>query len=282
VTRATGRSVLDEIVADVRADLEPRMAAVTEAELERRAADAPAALDAETALRRAPRLAVIAEVKRSSPSRGSLAEIADPAGLAAAYALGGATAISVLTEPRRFSGSLDDLAAVRRRVDVPVLRKDFLVTRYQITEARAWGADLVLLIVASLDQRNLVALRDHAEALGMTALVEVHDEEETRRAVDTGATVLGVNARDLRTLTVDSAVFARLRPLIPDDVVTIAESGVRTVEDVREYAAAGAHGVLVGEALVTGGDPAGAVATFSSVGVRATPGLRSPKRTVRT
>ena len=282
MTRATARSVLDEIVADVRADLEPRMAAVPEAELERRAADAPAALDAETALRRAPRLAVIAEVKRSSPSRGSLAEIADPAGLAAAYALGGATAISVLTEPRRFSGSLDDLAAVRRRVDVPVLRKDFLVTRYQITEARAWGADLVLLIVASLDQRDLVALRDHAEALGMTALVEVHDEEETRRAVDSGATVLGVNARDLRTLTVDRAVLARLRPLIPDDVVTIAESGVRTVEDVREYATAGAHGVLVGEALVTGGDPAGAVAAFSSVGVRATPGLRSPKRTVRT
>jgi len=281
VTRSTARSVLDEIVADVRADLEPRMAAVPEAELERRAADAPPALDAETALRRASRLAVIAEVKRSSPSKGALAEIADPAGLAAAYAQGGATAISVLTEPRRFSGSLDDLAAVRRRVDVPILRKDFLVTRYQITEARAWEADLVLLIVASLDQRELVALREHAEALGMTALVEVHDEEETRRAVDSGATVVGVNARDLRTLTVDRAVFARLRPLIPDDVVTIAESGVRTVEDVREYAAAGAHGVLVGEALVTGGDPAGAVAAFASVGVRATPGLRSPQRTVR-
>ena len=282
VTRSTARSVLDEIVADVRADLEPRMAAVPEAELELRAADAPPALDAETALRRASRLAVIAEVKRSSPSKGALAEIADPAGLAAAYAQGGATAISVLTEPRRFSGSLDDLAAVRRRVDVPILRKDFLVTRYQITEARAWEADLVLLIVASLDQRDLVALREHAEALGMTALVEVHDEEETRRAVDSGATVIGVNARDLRTLTVDRAVFARLRPLIPDDVVTIAESGVRTVEDVREYAAAGAHGVLVGEALVTGGDPAGAVAAFASVGVRATPGLRSPKRKVRT
>ena len=282
VTRATPRSVLDEIVADVRADLEPRMASVPEPELERRAADAPSALDAEKALRRASRLAVIAEVKRSSPSKGALAEIADPAGLAAAYAEGGATAISVLTEPRRFSGSLDDLAAVRRHVDVPVLRKDFLVTRYQITEARAWGADLVLLIVASLDQRELVALREHAEALGMTALVEVHDEEETRRAVDSGATVVGVNARDLRTLTVDRAVFARLRPLIPDDVVTIAESGVRTVEDVREYAAAGAHGVLVGEALVTGGDPAGAVAAFASVGVRATPGLRSPKRKVRT
>ena len=281
MTHATARSVLDEIVADVRADLEPRMAAVPESALERRAADAPAALDAETALRRAHRMAVIAEVKRSSPSKGALAEIADSAGLAAAYAEGGATAISVLTEPRRFSGSLDDLAAVRRRVDVPVLRKDFLVTRYQITEARAWGADLVLLIVASLEQPELVALREHAEALGMTALVEVHDEDETRRAVDSGATVVGVNTRDLRTLTVDRAVFARLRPLIPDDVVTIAESGVRTVEDVREYAAAGAHGVLVGEALVTGGDPAGAVAAFASVSVRATPGLRSPQRTVR-
>jgi indole-3-glycerol phosphate synthase len=225
-------------------------------------------------------MAVIAEVKRSSPSKGALAEIADPAELAASYALGGATAVSVLTEPRRFSGTLDDLAAVRRRVSIPVLRKDFLVTRYQVTEARAWGADLVLLIVASLDQRDLVDLREHAESLGMTALVEVHDADETRRAVDAGAAVIGVNARDLRTLEVDRAVFGRLRPLIPDAVVTIAESGVRTVDDVREYAAAGAHGVLVGEALVTGGDPAGAVRDFASVGVRATPGTRS-SRTVR-
>ena len=156
-----------------------------------------------------------------------------------------------------------------------MLRKDFLVTRYQVTEARAWGADVVLLIVASLDQRDLVALREHAEALGMTALVEVHDEDETRRAVDAGAAVIGVNARDLRTLEVDRSVFGRLRRHIPDDVVTIAESGVRGVADVREYAAAGAHGVLVGEALVTGGDPAGAVRDFAAVGVRATPGTRS-------
>jgi indole-3-glycerol phosphate synthase len=223
---------------------------------------------------------VIAEVKRSSPSKGALADIPDPATLAASYAQGGATVVSVLTEPRRFSGTLDDLAAVRRRVHIPVLRKDFLVTRYQVTEARAWGADVVLLIVASLDQRDLVGLREHAEALGMTALVEVHDEDETRRAVDSGAAVIGVNARDLRTLDVDRAVFGRLRPLIPDDVVTIAESGVRGVDDVREYAAAGAHGVLVGEALVTGGDPTGAVRDFAAVGVRATPGTRS-RRTVR-
>jgi len=272
------RSVLDDIVAGVREDLAPRMAAVPEAELERRAAAAPSALDAEAALRSQPGIAVIAEVKRSSPSKGALADIPDPATLAASYAQGGATVVSVLTEPRRFSGTLDDLAAVRRRVTIPVLRKDFLVTRYQVTEARAWGADVVLLIVASLDQRDLVALREHAESLGMTALVEVHDEDETRRAVDAGAAVIGVNARDLRTLEVDRSVFGRLRPLIPDAVVTIAESGVRTVDDVREYAAAGAHGVLVGEALVTGGDPAGAVRDFAAVGVRATPGTRSKSR----
>ena len=272
------RSVLDDIVAGVREDLAPRMASVPEAELERRAAAAPSALDAEAALRSQPGIAVIAEVKRSSPSKGALADIPDPATLAASYAKGGATVVSVLTEPRRFSGTLDDLAAVRRRVTIPVLRKDFLVTRYQVTEARAWGADVVLLIVASLDQRDLVALREHAEALGMTALVEVHDEDETRRAVDAGAAVIGVNARDLRTLEVDRSVFGRLRRHIPDDVVTIAESGVRDVADVREYAAAGAHGVLVGEALVTGGDPAGAVRDFAAVGVRATPGTRSKSR----
>jgi indole-3-glycerol phosphate synthase len=272
------RSVLDDIVAGVREDLAPRMASVPEAELERRAAAAPSALDAEAALRSQPGIAVIAEVKRSSPSKGALADIPDPATLAASYAQGGATVVSVLTEPRRFSGTLDDLAAVRRRVTIPVLRKDFLVTRYQVTEARAWGADVVLLIVASLDQRDLVALREHAEALGMTALVEVHDEDETRRAVDAGAAVIGVNARDLRTLEVDRSVFGRLRRHIPDDVVTIAESGVRDVADVREYAAAGAHGVLVGEALVTGGDPAGAVRDFAAVGVRATPGTRSKSR----
>ncbi len=275
------RSVLDDIVAGVREDLNSRMAAVPEAELERRAADEPPALDAERALRTQPGMAVIAEVKRSSPSKGALSDIPDPATLAAAYAAGGATVVSVLTERRRFSGTLDDLAAVRRRVGIPLLRKDFLVTRYQVTEARAWGADLVLLIVASLRQRDLVDLREHAEALGMTALVEVHDEEETRRAVDSGATVIGVNARNLRTLEIDRSAFTRLRPLIPDDVVTIAESGVRGIDDVREYAAAGAHAVLVGEALVTGGDPAGTVAAFASVGVRATPGTQSPKRAVR-
>lgn len=246
------------------------MRQVTWPEIERQAAETSSrrpALDAEAALRAAPGMAVIAEVKRASPSKGSLADIPDPAALAAAYAAGGAAAVSVLTEPRQFSGSLDDLAAVRARIDVPVLRKDFLVRPYQVAEARAWGADFVLLIVAALPQGELVALREQAEALGMTALVEVHDEEETRRAVDAGARVVGVNARDLRTLEIDRTTFARLRPLIPDDVVTVAESGVRGVDDVRAYAAAGARAVLVGEALVTGGDPAAAVAAFSAVPV---------------
>ena len=270
-------SVLDEIIVGVREDLARRQELVSLDALKEAAARRDPALDPMPGYR-APGISVIAEVKRSSPSKGALADIPDPATLAASYAKGGATVVSVLTEPRRFSGTLDDLAAVRRRVTIPVLRKDFLVTRYQVTEARAWGADVVLLIVASLDQRDLVALREHAESLGMTALVEVHDEDETRRAVDAGAAVIGVNARDLRTLEVDRSVFGRLRRHIPDDVVTIAESGVRDVADVREYAAAGAHGVLVGEALVTGGDPAGAVRDFAAVGVRATPGTRSKSR----
>ncbi len=263
-------TVLDEIIRGVRADLEPRVARVPWPQLQEQAAEVSArrpAVDAEAALRAAPGLAVIAEVKRASPSKGALADIADPATLAAAYAAGGASVVSVLTEGRRFSGSLDDLAAVRAEVSIPVLRKDFLVTPYQVAESRAWGADVVLLIVAALSQGDLVAMREQAEALGMTALVEVHDEEETRRAVDSGARVVGVNARDLRTLEIDRTTFARLRPLIPDDAVTVAESGVRDLDDVRAYAEAGARAVLVGEALVTGGDPAAAVAAFAAVPV---------------
>ena len=139
------------------------------------------------------------------------------------------------------------------------------MTPYQVTEARAWGADLVLLIVAALDQDALVSMREQAESLGMTALVEVHDEEETRRAVDSGARVVGVNARNLRTLEIDRSTFARLRPLLPEGVVTIAESGVRDLGDVEAYAAAGARGILVGEALVTGGTPRESVARFAAV-----------------
>ncbi|MEO7058941.1 MAG: indole-3-glycerol phosphate synthase TrpC [Lapillicoccus sp.] len=258
-------TVLDDIIAGVRVDLADREARTPRAALDRALTQVAPALDAAGALRSAPGLAVIAEVKRSSPSKGALAPIADPAALAADYAAGGATVVSVLTEARRFDGSLEDLVAVRRAVRIPVLRKDFMVTPYQVDEARAWGADLILLIVAALDQPRLVTLREQAEALGMTALVEVHDEEETRRAVDSGATVVGVNARNLKTLEVDRSTFARLRPLIPADLVVIAESGVRDVADVADYADAGARGVLVGEALVTGGRPRETVAAFAAV-----------------
>ena len=210
---------------------------------------------------------VIAEVKRSSPSKGALAMIADPAGLAADYAAGGASLISVLTEERRFGGTLEDLAAVRAAVEIPVLRKDFVVSDYQLWEARAYGADAILLIVAALDQPTLVGLRENAESLGMTALVEVHDEAETDRAVDAGSLVIGVNARNLKTLEVDRGTFARLAPRIPAGVIKVAESGVRGPQDVVDYARAGADAVLVGESLVTGGRPREAVADLVAAGI---------------
>jgi indole-3-glycerol phosphate synthase len=258
-------TALDGILDGVRADLEEREAAHPLSELKERAARARPPLDALTALR-GEGVSVIAEVKRSSPSRGELAQIADPAALATDYAAGGATAISVLTEQRRFGGSLADLEAVRAAVDVPVLRKDFIVTPYQIVEARACGADLVLLIVSALDQPRLCGLLDRIELLGMTALVEVHDEVEIVRALDAGAKVIGVNARDLRTLRVDTTTFARLAPEIPDGVVKIAESGVTGPRDVMGYASLGADAVLVGEALVTRGDPRQAVSDLVAAG----------------
>ena len=257
--------MLDSIIAGVKADLAVRQEATPWTDLLARVADQPPALDAGGALRHAVGTAVIAEVKRASPSKGALAPIADPAALAALYAAGGATAISVLTEQRRFNGTLADLAAVRAAVQIPVLRKDFMVDPYQILEARAWGADIILLIVAALTDTQLVEFREQAQSLGMTALVEVHDEEETARAVASGASVIGVNARNLKTLEIDRAVFARLAAGIPADAVAIAESGIRDVADVQTYVNAGADGVLVGEALVTGGNPAAAVASFASV-----------------
>ena len=258
-------SVLDEIVDGVRVDLAEREAAVPLDEVKEAARHAPEALDPMPSFR-SPGVSVIAEVKRSSPSKGALAEIADPAALAAEYAAGGATAISVLTEKRRFGGSLDDLRAVRDAVRVPVLRKDFIVTSYQLWEARAAGADLALLIVAALPQSALESLVERAESIGLTPLVEVHDEEEVRRALDAGARLIGVNARNLKTLEVDRDTFARLAPLIPDDVVRVAESGVRGPHDVIEYAKQGANVVLVGETLVKGKDPRTAVADLVAAG----------------
>jgi indole-3-glycerol phosphate synthase len=261
-------TVLDEIIAGVRADLATRQAAVPLDEVRRLAEQAPGPLDAEAALRRTG-LSLIAEVKRASPSRGSLAAIDDPAALAAAYEAGGATAVSVLTEQRRFGGSLADLDAVRAAVRIPVLRKDFMVAEYQVWEARAHGADIILLIVAALEQERLVALQELARSLGMTALVEVHDEEEARRAVEAGASVIGVNARNLKTLDVDPETFARLVPLLPDTCVRVAESGVRGPQDAAAYAAQGADAVLVGEALVVGGDPRAAAHDLITAGAHA-------------
>ena len=258
-------SVLDDILVGVREDLAERQARTPLDELKERAAARPAALDGAAALR-GPGVAVIAEVKRSSPSKGALAAIADPAGLAVDYEAGGASVISVLTEARRFGGSLADLDAVRAKVEVPLLRKDFVVTSYQLWEGRAHGADLSLLIVAALDQEALVSLVERSESLGMTPLVEVHDEAELERALDAGARVVGVNARDLKTLEVDRGVFARLAPRIPEGVVKVAESGVRGPHDLLAYAAAGADAVLVGEGVVTGGNPRQAVAELVTAG----------------
>ena len=272
-------TVLDDILVGVRQDLATRQAHTDLDRLKRFAQAAPQTRDAVAALARregASTVKVIAEVKRSSPSKGALAAIADPAGLASDFEAGGASVISVLTERQRFGGSLEDLVSVRSAVSVPVLRKDFVVTPYQVWEARAYGADLVLLIVAALDQPTLVSLTERVHSLGMTALVECHDGEEVLRAVDAGARVVGVNARDLRTLEVDRTTFARLAPLIPDTVVKVAESGVRGPHDVLDYARAGADAVLVGECLVTGGHPRAAVADLVSAGAH--PSSRMARR----
>ncbi|MEU4425243.1 indole-3-glycerol phosphate synthase TrpC [Actinoplanes sp. NPDC024001] len=253
------------MLAGVREDVAARQAAMPLEKVRELAAAAPPAIDAYAALRK-PGVAVIAEVKRASPSKGALADIPDPAELAGEYAAGGARCISVLTEGRWFGGSLEDLTAVRRSVKIPVLRKDFVVSSYQVHEARAHGADLVLLIVAALEQNALVGLLERIESLGMTALVEVHNEEEADRALEANAKVIGVNARDLRTLEVDRSVFERIAPGLPNNVVKIAESGVRGPHDLIRYASAGADAVLVGEGLVTQKSPRDAVAELVNAG----------------
>lgn len=262
--RTAQATVLDQIVAGVREDLAARQAVTPEADLRAALADVEPARDPLPHLR-GPGSSVIAEVKRRSPSKGDLADIPDPAALAREYAAGGAAAVSVLTEQRRFNGSLDDLRAVRAAVDVPLLRKDFIVTDYQLLEARAAGADLALLIVASLPGDELRRLHDVARELGLTVLVEVHDEAETERAVDLGAELIGVNARNLKTLAVDPEAFGRLAPLVPADRVLVAESGISGPADVQRYVDEGARAVLVGEALVKDGAPRDAVAAMTGL-----------------
>jgi indole-3-glycerol phosphate synthase len=252
--------LVDGAVADARA----RAAELPLDDVIAAAAHADPAIDARAALAPAPGVKIIAEVKRASPSRGRLADIPDPAALASVYEQAGASAISVLTEQRRFLGSLDDLRAVRAAVGIPVLRKDFIADAYQVYEARAAGADIVLLIVAALDQATLTSLHALAGELGMTALVETHSAEEIARALDAGAAVVGVNARDLDTFELDRDLFGSLADRIPSGVVRVAESAVQTPADVAHYRSAGADVVLVGEALVTS-DPKQRLAEFLSV-----------------
>ena len=255
-------TVLDGIISGVREDLGRRRAALPLAELEARLATVGPALDPMPGIRTAEGVAVIAEVKRSSPSKGALADIPEPGLLARSYAAGGASAISVLTEERRFSGSLADLDEVRAAVRTPLLRKDFMVDAYQVTEARAHGADLILLIVAALDDALMRDLHDQARELGMTALGEVHDAAELDRALARDPARVGVTARNLKTLAVDPRTVTDLLPRVPEGVVGVAESGVGGPDDVAAYVRAGAGAVLVGEALVKDGAPEAAIRGF--------------------
>jgi len=231
-------------------------------EFRSRAAQAPPPRDFGTALA-GTRLGVVAEIKRRSPSRGILAPALDPGRTAGAYAKGGAAAVSVLTEPDYFDGSLDDLIAVRRAVEMPVLRKDFLLDPSQVFQARAAGADAVLVIVAAVDDGRLVELVQAAEGADIVALVEVHDAQELERALTAGARLVGVNNRNLETFVTDLAVAEALAPaLVGTGVVSIAESGVSDPEGATRMAAAGYDAILVGEAAVTADDPAALIASL--------------------
>lgn len=247
-------SVLDELVAGALEDQRTRELTVSLEDVKKAALAAPAPIDATRWLKRADGIPVIAEIKRASPSKGHLSDIPDPAALAREYEKGGASAISVLTEGRKFLGSLDDFDKVRAAVHIPVLRKDFIVTDYQIFEARAHGADLVLLIVAALDDAELKHLLDLAHELGMTVLVETHTREEIERARKAGAKVIGINARNLKNLKVDVNKYNELAADLPDDVIKVAESGVFGAVEVEDYARAGADAVLVGEGVATADD----------------------------
>jgi indole-3-glycerol phosphate synthase len=264
VTDYVTSNLLAELFAGSLADAETRRLERSFADLEANALAQVPALDALHALAPADQVKIIAEVKRASPSRGPLAEITDPAALAVSYEFGGASAISVLTEGRQFLGSLDDLEQVRAAVSIPVLRKDFIGNAYQVFEARAAGADLVLLIVAALDQTTLASLHTLVLELGMTPLVETHSADEVDRALDVGANLVGVNARDLSTFELDQNLFASLADRIPSGVVRVAESAVKTAADVAHYRSAGADVVLVGEALVTS-DPILTLTEFLAV-----------------
>lgn len=257
-------NALDQIIEGVREDLAERKKLVELNELNELVAkisEVNPVIDVLPSLQSS-NLSVIAEVKRSSPSKGALAQISNPAALALSYQRGGATAVSVLTESRKFGGSLADLAAVRSAVNIPILRKDFTVDEYQIFEARAYGADIILLIVAALSDLQLSEFFAISKSLGMQVLVETHTLEEVERALTLDPEIIGVNARDLTTLKIDLGAFDKLALAIPEGVVKVAESGISSLSDVISYRKSGAEAILVGEALVKDGDPAQMIRDF--------------------
>jgi len=249
-------SVLSSIIEGVREDLATRRLPM--GQLQEALETAPAVRDCLPQLMSS-EMSVIAEVKRSSPSKGALATITDPAGLAAQYEEAGAQVVSVLTEQRRFGGTLADLDAVRKAIDLPILRKDFMVDEYQFYEARAHGADVVLLIVAALSKNQLEDYFHLSTELGMRSLIEVHTNDELERALEISPEIIGVNSRNLKTLEVDARAFAELIPQIPSTIARVAESGISTREEVVFAQECGATAILVGEALVRSGSPSVAI-----------------------
>jgi len=254
-------NVLDQIIEGVREDLAERKKQVDLNKLMAKISEVNLAIDVLPSLQSS-KLSVIAEVKRSSPSKGALAKISDPAELARSYQAGGATAVSVLTEGRKFGGSLEDLKAVRSAINIPILRKDFMVEDYQIFESRAHGADIVLLIVAALSDLQLSEFYAISKSLGMQVLVETHTLEEVERALLLDPEIIGVNARDLTTLKIDLGAFDKLAKAIPAGKIKVAESGISSVAEVISYRNSGAEAILVGEALVKDGDPAQMIQNF--------------------
>jgi len=249
-------SVLDSIIEGVLEDVERRSIPMNQLKAQLSdAADLRGALQALTGSD----MKIISEVKRASPSKGDLGEILQPARLAAQYESGGASVISVLTEERRFKGSMKDFTEVRREVSIPMLRKDFIVTEYQVIESRVLGADLLLLIVAGLSQSQYCDFHQMANELGMDVLVEIHNEEELERALEANPTIVGVNSRNLKTLDVDPRAFDQLLPMIPSGVIKVAESGISERSEVAHVEELGADAILVGETLVRAGDPIAAI-----------------------
>ncbi len=258
--------ILDEIIAHKREELAARRREQPLGEIRARIKNAPPVRPFGAALRQ-PGLSVIAEVKRKSPAKGILNASVNPAGQAAAYAGAGARAVSVLTDSRFFDGTNEDLQAVRAGVELPLLRKDFTIDQYHVYEARTIGADAILLIVGALAQSQLEDFQALAHELDMAVLVEVHDEQELERALTARAQIIGINNRDLRTMAVDVATTARLRPLVPAGVTLVSESGIRSPEDVRTVTAAGVDAILVGEALMSAGDPRATLRSFLEAAV---------------